>query len=224
MEMIVPDFSSPERNKESWPPTFSPFRMPLEPLLKVLTRNYLWGETEEHTKVPHISWANTCKAKKHGGTGIKDYVAWNKATISKLHRLPTKARLNQFIPQSDLQCLLCNNAVEEDTHLSTECPYAIEVRESLMQWWPIPCCNTYTDLAASPSRYRAPKAQKQILCAIFAVAIYVIQYTRNQLLLKNHRAPAQQTVNMIKEKIRHRILFLNTLSCTYSKHMDSILR
>ncbi|KAJ8431638.1 LOW QUALITY PROTEIN: hypothetical protein Cgig2_001961 [Carnegiea gigantea] len=34
--------------------------------------------------VPHITWANTCKAKKHGGVGIKDYTAWNKATIAKL--------------------------------------------------------------------------------------------------------------------------------------------
>ncbi|KAJ8423397.1 hypothetical protein Cgig2_029107 [Carnegiea gigantea] len=320
--MTTPDFSSPEKNKESWPPTFSPFGTPLEPLLKVLTRstswgkhpykdipstqvlyrkarNYLWGRTEEHTKVPHISWANTCKAKKHGRTGIKDYVAWNKVTIAKLvwavatkkdtlwvkwvhgryikdtncwdyalapdsswtwkkicstketfkpgyhnshdwqfqgrnlvectkvsrdkvvwarasiprhafitwvyvqHRLPTKARLNRFIPQSDLQCLLCNNVVEEDTHLFTECPYAVEVWDSLMQWWPIPCRNTYADLTASLSRYRAPKAQKQISCAIFAAAIYFIWYARNQLLFKNHRVPAQQTVNMIKEQIRH---------------------
>ena len=34
--------------------------------------------------MPHISWVNTCKAKKHGGIGIKDFTAWNKATIAKL--------------------------------------------------------------------------------------------------------------------------------------------
>ncbi|KAJ8424331.1 hypothetical protein Cgig2_003526 [Carnegiea gigantea] len=248
--------------------------------ITTICRNYLWGGTEEHTKVPHISWANTYKAKKHRGIGIKDYVAWNKATIAKLvwtvatkkdtlwvkwvygryikdtdwwdyapapgsswtwkkicstketfkpdchnshdwqfqgrnvfkvstgyqwlvegtkvswdkvvwarasiprhafitwvyvqHRLPIKARLNRFIPQSDLQCLLCNNTIEEDTHLFTECLYAIEVSDSLMQWWPIPCRNTYADLTASLSRYRAPKAQKQISCTIFAAAIYFI--------------------------------------------------
>ena len=38
------------------------------------------------TKTPHISWTNTCKSKKHGGAGIKDYTAWNKATIAKLVR------------------------------------------------------------------------------------------------------------------------------------------
>ncbi|KAJ8431545.1 hypothetical protein Cgig2_009623 [Carnegiea gigantea] len=56
-------------------------RHPIDPSI---VSNYLWGGTEEHTKVPHILWANTCKAKKHRGTGIKDYVAWNKATIAKL--------------------------------------------------------------------------------------------------------------------------------------------
>ncbi|KAJ8452547.1 hypothetical protein Cgig2_000136 [Carnegiea gigantea] len=47
-------------------------------------RNFLWGGTEDFTRVPHISWANTCKAKKHEGLGIKDFTAWNKATIAKL--------------------------------------------------------------------------------------------------------------------------------------------
>ena len=49
-----------------------------------ICRNYLWGGTEEFSKVPHISWATTCKEKKHRGLGLKDYVSWNKATIAKL--------------------------------------------------------------------------------------------------------------------------------------------
>ncbi|KAJ8422664.1 hypothetical protein Cgig2_014509 [Carnegiea gigantea] len=49
-----------------------------------ICRNYLWGGTKEHSRVPHISWAHTCKAKKHRRIGIKDYEAWSKATIAKL--------------------------------------------------------------------------------------------------------------------------------------------
>ena len=49
-----------------------------------ICRNYVWGGTEEYTRVPHISCAHTCQAKKHGGIWIKDYDAWNKATIAKL--------------------------------------------------------------------------------------------------------------------------------------------
>ena len=52
--------------------------------LTTLCRNYLWGGSEEYTRVPPISWATTCQAKKNGGAGIKDFVNWNKATIAKL--------------------------------------------------------------------------------------------------------------------------------------------
>jgi len=52
--------------------------------LTALCRNFLWGGTEDHTRVPHVSWATTCKAKKYGGAGIKDLTSWNKATIAKL--------------------------------------------------------------------------------------------------------------------------------------------
>jgi len=62
------------------------FLLPKTILEKItsICKNYLWGGTEDHTKVPHISWANTCKAKKHGGLGLKDCEAWNKVIITKL--------------------------------------------------------------------------------------------------------------------------------------------
>jgi len=62
------------------------FLLPHTVLEKITTiyKNYLWVGAEDQIKVPHISWANMCKAKKHGGIGIKDYVAWNKATTAKL--------------------------------------------------------------------------------------------------------------------------------------------
>jgi len=62
------------------------FLLPKTVLEKItsICRNYLWGGTEEHAKIPYISWANTCNTKKHGGLGLKDYTAWNKASITKL--------------------------------------------------------------------------------------------------------------------------------------------
>ena len=62
------------------------FLLPKTELEKItsICRNYLWCGTEDHTKVPHISWANTCKAKNYDGLGIKDYEAYNKAKIAKL--------------------------------------------------------------------------------------------------------------------------------------------
>ncbi|KAJ8426496.1 hypothetical protein Cgig2_029238 [Carnegiea gigantea] len=69
----------------------------------------------------------------------------------------------------------------------------------------------------------APKAHQQISCAIFAATIYFIWYARNQLMFKNHRISAQHTVRMIKTQIRHRILFLNSLTCTFSSYVDGLL-
>jgi len=62
------------------------FLLPKTELEKIasICRNYLWGGTEENTKAPYISWANTCNAKKNGGLGLKDYTVWNKASIAKL--------------------------------------------------------------------------------------------------------------------------------------------
>jgi len=44
----------------------------------------LMGGKEEYTRVPHISWKNTCQEKKYGGIRLKDFANWNKATIAKL--------------------------------------------------------------------------------------------------------------------------------------------
>ena len=62
------------------------FLLPQNVLDKItsICRNYLWGGSDVHTRIPHISWKNTCLARKHGGAGIKDYAAWNKAIIAKL--------------------------------------------------------------------------------------------------------------------------------------------
>ena len=312
----------------------SMFLIPQNVLDKITTvcRNYLWGGKEEYTRAPHISWANACRDKKYGGIGIKEFTAWNKATIAKLvwavankkdtlwvkwvhgryirnkdwwdyqppldcswtwkklcsmkelfktgcplqkdwsfqgkpvykiktgykwlmggskvpwdrviwarasiprhafiawvyvqRRLPTKVRLNKYIHRNDLQCTLCYNAAEDDNHLFAECPYAMEVWNSLLQWWPLPFKThqlTLESMTASILRSKAPKAHKQITSAIYAAAIYFIWQARNQLLFKNRSISAQATVISIKEQIRHRILFLSTLSSSYSKLVDVLL-
>ncbi|KAJ8420783.1 hypothetical protein Cgig2_030491 [Carnegiea gigantea] len=66
-----------------WASIFLPPKAVVEKITTIC-RSYLWGGIEEYTRVPHISWAHTWQAKKHGGIGIKDYDAWNKITIAKL--------------------------------------------------------------------------------------------------------------------------------------------
>ncbi|KAJ8419239.1 hypothetical protein Cgig2_023879 [Carnegiea gigantea] len=67
-------------------PQASIFLLPnavLDKLTK-LCRNYLWAGTTEYKKAPNLSWSTTCLSKREGGIGIKDFKAWNKATIAKL--------------------------------------------------------------------------------------------------------------------------------------------
>ena len=170
------------------------------------------------------------------GTKIAwDKVIWAKASIPRHafiswifvhHRLPTKVRLNRFLHQNDILCTMCKGAPEDDVHLLSTCPYAKEVWDSILLWWPIPRrCVIFSleDMLESLVHTPAPKARKQISSAIYAATIYFIWYARNQLLFKNHRVPAQQTVCLIKTQIRQRILFLDSLTCTYSMFVDGLL-
>ena len=61
------------------------FLLPTEVIEKLtqVSRNYLWNETEEFKSPPHISWKQSCLTKSKGGLGLKDFAAWNKATIAK---------------------------------------------------------------------------------------------------------------------------------------------
>ena len=148
-------------------------------------------------------------------------IIWARATIPRhafiswvivQHRLPTKVRLNKFTPQSDITCILCNNAAEDDNHIFSECSYAKEVWDSITKWWPLPFAPTHSsveDMTIPLSNHKAPKAHIQITYAIFAAGIYHIWSARNQCLFKNHRIPAKQIVCAIKEKIEHRVLFFN---------------
>ncbi|KAJ8437348.1 hypothetical protein Cgig2_009688 [Carnegiea gigantea] len=119
-----------------------------------------------------------------GGTRVSwDKVVWARASLPRRAfiswvyvqcQLSTKKRLSHFIPQSDLQCVFCNNADEDDTHPFTVCPYATEFCNSHKQWWPFPSRVPNADMTTSLARYRASLAQKQISYAIYATSIYFI--------------------------------------------------
>jgi len=171
-----------------------------------------------------------------GGTKVPwDKVIWARASLPRhafiswiyVHRrLPTKLHLARFVPRSNVLCALCHIADEDDTHLFLSCPFAKEVWDSLSHWWPMPFSSSicsHMDIIASLSAYKAPKAHKQITYAIFPTGNYSIWYARNQTLFKNLQIPASQTVNMIKNQVRHRILFLNSISCISSSYLDAIL-
>lgn len=49
-----------------------------------ISRNYLWSGNVECKRAPYISWSTICTHKKHGGLGLKNLAAWNKASIAKL--------------------------------------------------------------------------------------------------------------------------------------------
>jgi len=46
--------------------------------------NYVWSGTKNFKRPPHISWQYSCLPKSKGGLVIKEFAAWNKATIAKL--------------------------------------------------------------------------------------------------------------------------------------------
>ena len=164
-----------------------------------------------------------------------DRVIWTRTSIPRhafvswvyvQHRLPTKVRLSRFVHQFDLQCSLCKGAAEDDTHLFSTCTYAKEVWDSILLWWPIPIrsmAHAPADMITPLVNYKAPKAQKQISFAIFTTTIYFIWQARNQLVFKKQHTPAQHTVSMIKFQIRQRILFLNSLNCSFSSYVDGLL-
>ena len=42
------------------------------------------GGTAEFKRMPHTSWQKAYLPKAQGGLGIKEFAAWNKASITKL--------------------------------------------------------------------------------------------------------------------------------------------
>jgi len=52
--------------------------------INAICRNFFWGGEADYTKGPYIPWSKTCIPKNHGGIGLKNSSAWNKASIAKL--------------------------------------------------------------------------------------------------------------------------------------------
>ncbi|XP_016470273.1 uncharacterized protein LOC107792565 [Nicotiana tabacum] len=49
-----------------------------------ICRDYLWGSTEDHRKLPLLAWDIVCTPKKYGGLNIKGCRNWNIAVVGKL--------------------------------------------------------------------------------------------------------------------------------------------
>ncbi|GAV78448.1 hypothetical protein CFOL_v3_21916, partial [Cephalotus follicularis] len=46
-----------------------------------VTRNFLWGGSEQHRKAGKVKWSTVCKTLREGGLGIRDMRTWNKALL-----------------------------------------------------------------------------------------------------------------------------------------------
>ncbi|XVF36716.1 hypothetical protein REPUB_Repub19eG0082000 [Reevesia pubescens] len=49
-----------------------------------LNRNFLWGSTDEKSRVPLVKWDTVCKPKSDGGLGIRKSAHMNRALLAKL--------------------------------------------------------------------------------------------------------------------------------------------
>ena len=159
-----------QRPLQSWLPTPNDWTLQGKKAYKVST-GYQWLMGGTKVSWDRVIWARA-SIPRHA------FIAW----VFIQRRLPTKVRLNKFFHQNDLHCLLCNNPTEDDTHLFAVYPYAREVWDSILQWWPLPLCSSRHSLDAmttSITRSEAPQAHKQITYAVYAATIYFIRYARN---------------------------------------------
>ncbi|RAL50897.1 hypothetical protein DM860_005253 [Cuscuta australis] len=53
--------------------------------IQAICRNFLWNSKAKYSKVPLMSWEETCLPKRCGGLGLRNMVLWNKASIMKLN-------------------------------------------------------------------------------------------------------------------------------------------
>jgi len=51
--------------------------------IKSIQRKILWGEVDDHKKIPWNCWVKMYSPKSHGGLGIKDISIFNDALIAK---------------------------------------------------------------------------------------------------------------------------------------------
>ena len=179
-----------------------------------VSRGYAWLRGR-HERVP---WAKSIWARsvhpKHA------FICW----ILAHNRLPTKKRLGKYMPQTETTCSLCSMAEEDEQHLFLSCPYANAIWRTLREWWKtLPEITANTQLYSSTSPFKGTRTQRHISYAILAAAVYCIWSARNHKIFKHQRiSPAQSTI-IIKEHVKRRVLFLNSISGRYSNCIDALL-
>ena len=159
-----------------------------------------------------IPWARTV-IPRHGPT------VW----ILMQHRLSTKTKLSKFLPTIDLGCPLCNREEEDAEHLLFRCDYAKEVRTELGKWWQLAVFTADLDQVTDVLCKLRGKSRTAITYAIFAAGVYYIWRARNAIAFQHLTWPSSKVVWEIKEQIRMRILYLNSISGKYTKQIDRIL-
>ncbi|KAJ8436669.1 hypothetical protein Cgig2_006379 [Carnegiea gigantea] len=122
-------------------------------------------------------------------------------------------------------CILWNTCDENETHLFYTSTYAKGVWEELGKWWQqMPRSQNGERMLKEMLQAKGPKARKQITGIIVTVAIYNTWRARNQAIFRTQIIPTKQTIRMIKEQVRHRILFLHSISKKYTMYKDGILQ
>lgn len=48
-----------------------------------LMKNFLWGGSDDNSKIAWVSWEKICRPKVEGGLGIRDWGEFNIALLSK---------------------------------------------------------------------------------------------------------------------------------------------
>ena len=139
------------------------------------------------------------------------------------HRLPTKTKLSKFFPTIDLGCPLCNREEEDAEHPLFRCDYAKEVWTELWKCLQLPVFTGDLDQITDVLCKLRGKSRTAITYAIFAAGVYYIWRARNAIAFQHLTWPSSKVVREIKEQIRMRILYLNSISGKYTKQIDRIL-
>ena len=73
------------------------------------------------------------------------------------------------------------------------------------------------------NKAKGPQQRSKITCVIIATTLHHIWSARNHKIFKQKQITAAQSVYLIKEKLRARILFLNSSSKKNNRYTESIL-
>ncbi|KAJ8419285.1 hypothetical protein Cgig2_014922 [Carnegiea gigantea] len=139
-------------------------------------------------------------------------------------RLPIKQRLSKYLPQLDNLCVLCSTEEEEEAHLFYTCNNAkIIWNEPRKSWQYTPAVQNSNQLMRGLEKSKGLGTQMQITSAIIAPTLYYIWSARNHTTFKKQQITAYQSVYLIKDQVRNRILFLSSCSKRFNRYIENIL-